>query len=111
MNDDPRVKGLLEELESYDDNKLTKYEFEQLLDQNYDIIEKSMTEDFIIPEFDKFKNQIKDIYIKCKNNHTGKVADYIPELAKANPNHFGVSICSIDGQRMHFGNSSEPFSV
>ena len=41
----------------------------------------------------------------------GKVADYIPELAKANPNDFGVSICTIDGQRLNIGDSEKTFSV
>ena len=44
-------------------------------------------------------------------NNSGKVADYIPELAKKNPNDFGVSICSIDGQRLNFGNCKTLFSV
>lgn len=26
-------------------------------------------------------------------------AQYIPELARMNPNYFGVSVCSVDGQR------------
>jgi glutaminase len=51
----------------------------------------------VIPEWDSFKNQVKIVYEKCKLNNSGKVADYIPELAKKNPNDFGVSICSIDG--------------
>lgn len=56
-----------------------------------------MQENFIIPEFNKFKNEVKDIFNECKLNKSGKVADYIPELAKADPDNWGVSICSIDG--------------
>jgi len=37
------------------------------------------------------------IYENCKKNNSGKVANYIPELAKKSPDDFGVSICSIDG--------------
>ena len=40
---------------------------------------------------------MKQIYENCKLNNDGKVADYIPELAKKSPKDFGVSICSIDG--------------
>jgi glutaminase len=98
LNDDPRLKDILSQLEDIDDDyKLTKAEFFKIMESNYDIIFKSMSETFVIPEFEKIKGQIKDLYNSCKKNKSGKVADYIPELATADPNHFGVSICSVDG--------------
>lgn len=39
------------------------------------------------------------------------MANYIPELAKANPEFFGVSVCTIDGQRLSLGDTKELFSV
>ena len=41
-----------------------------------------MTESFIIPRWESFKNEEKEIYEKFKLNKNGKIADYIPELAK-----------------------------
>jgi glutaminase len=55
-----------------------------------------MAEKFIITEFEAF-SAIKDIYEECKKNESGRVADYIPELANAPPDNWGVSVCSIDG--------------
>ena len=56
-----------------------------------------MQENFIIPHFSKFEEQIKEMFLDVQKIEKGKVADYIPELAKADPKKFGVSICTIDG--------------
>lgn len=41
----------------------------------------------------------------------GKVASYIPELAKVSPNRFGLSVRSTDGQEYSAGDSLERFST
>src|SRR5262249_46371808 len=41
----------------------------------------------------------------------GAVADYIPELAKANPDHFGISIATTDGYIYEIGDSAVPFTI
>ena len=64
-----------------------------------------------MPDFENFRQDIKAMYELCKENTSGKNADYIPELANANPNDWGVSICTTDGQRLSFGDTKELFSV
>ncbi|WP_158970855.1 glutaminase [Chachezhania sediminis] len=41
----------------------------------------------------------------------GKVADYIPELAKVDPRHFGISVCLADGRQLSAGDADVEFSV
>jgi glutaminase len=41
---------------------------------------------------------VKTIYEKYKSLNTGKNADYIPELAKTNPNYFAIAIVTVDGK-------------
>lgn len=41
----------------------------------------------------------------------GSVATYIPELAKADPNWFAISIVSVDGQVVEVGNHQQLFSI
>jgi len=41
----------------------------------------------------------------------GAVADYIPELAKANPDWFGISIVTADGQSFDVGDHQQAFSI
>ncbi len=41
----------------------------------------------------------------------GKVADYIPELAKADPKSFGIAVVSVLGHPYEAGNSRLPFTL
>jgi len=44
-------------------------------------------------------------------NSSGKLADYIPELTKANPVHFGICIATVDGYVHEMGDSLVPFTI
>lgn len=41
----------------------------------------------------------------------GEVANYIPELAKVNPDSFGMTLNLIDGEKYSVGNVTEKFSI
>lgn len=41
----------------------------------------------------------------------GKVATYIPELSKANPEHFGACIMTVGGKSYHAGDWQQPFTI
>lgn len=41
----------------------------------------------------------------------GKQADYIPDLAKVNPDHFGICIHTVHGEEYARGDSDIPFSI
>lgn len=41
----------------------------------------------------------------------GKVADYIPELAKVPPNQFGIAVATVSGELYVAGDSAIPFSI
>src|SRR5260370_4649839 len=42
---------------------------------------------------------------------SGAVADYIPELGKADPGHFGVSLATLDGHVYEVGDTKLPFTI
>lgn len=71
------------------------------------IIDKSL----IIPDFNHFSSEIYDIAKLVQSNCNGKLASYIPELKNVDPNQFAVSICTIDGQILNFGDSEVDFCV
>lgn len=41
----------------------------------------------------------------------GHVATYIPELGRANPDHFGVSVVTADGRVFEAGDCEQPFTI
>ena len=43
--------------------------------------------------------------------HGGAVADYIPELGKADPAHFGISLATLDGHVYEVGDTKVPFTI
>ena len=50
-------------------------------------------------------------YEEFKTDHSGALADYIPELKRANPAHFGVALVTIDGHVYEVGDSDVPFTI
>ena len=43
--------------------------------------------------------------------NTGKVADYIPELAKANPQALGICVTTLDGKEYYAGDYDTKFTI
>jgi len=50
-------------------------------------------------------------YEKYRNVDDGNVATYIPELAKANPKHFGICLATVDGQIFRAGDCDVEFTI
>jgi glutaminase len=46
-----------------------------------------------------------------KHLGSGKVADYIPALACADPNALGVALATVDGEVFEAGDATQPFSI
>ena len=50
-------------------------------------------------------------YEEFRTDGSGAVADYIPELKRANPAHFGIALVTIDGHVYEIGDSAVPFTI
>lgn len=75
---------------------------------------KSMTDhqlDPLTPENSPILTCIKDIYKNYQPINEGNVATYIPELAKADPDLFGICITTPDGQIYQVGESEYSFTI
>jgi glutaminase len=58
-----------------------------------------------------FLSILQQLYDKYKNLHDGKVASYIPELAKVDPNLFSICVATVDGQVYEVGDSDRLFTI
>ncbi|PIQ26601.1 glutaminase A [bacterium (Candidatus Blackallbacteria) CG17_big_fil_post_rev_8_21_14_2_50_48_46] len=54
---------------------------------------------------------LEEIYQQTHSHSEGKVASYIPQLAKANPDHYAVAVCLADGTQAHWGQAEENFCL
>src|SRR6476659_9297963 len=50
-------------------------------------------------------------HAEVAGDNSGAVADYIPQLSKANPGDFGISITTTDGYVYEVGDSDVPFTI
>jgi glutaminase len=48
---------------------------------------------------------------ECQTIDDGVVADYIPELGKADPSWFGIAIATTDGHVYEIGDTDRPFTI
>jgi glutaminase len=54
---------------------------------------------------------VENVYRHCLAATDGAVADYIPELASADPDHFGLAVATVDGRLWSRGDAEQPFTI
>lgn len=54
---------------------------------------------------------LTDCHEEFRGDGSGELADYIPELKRANPDHFGIALVTIDGHVYEVGDSAVPFTI
>ena len=59
----------------------------------------------------ELKQFIEHLYEKYRDENSGEVATYIPELGKADPNRFGICVVSADGQEVSVGDVDVEFTI
>ena len=57
------------------------------------------------------RGTLQGLHAKYRDVSSGNVANYIPELALANPNWFGISVVTVDGQAFDVGDHQQLFSI
>ena len=62
-------------------------------------------------EFAAFTEGVERIYAELLDERSGEVAQYIPTLRNADPERFGIAVCTGDGQVFQIGDANVGFSV
>lgn len=106
---DPRLSGVREAFDQVEGN-LDKAHFFDIASQSA-LLRNGLTGQLVIPDFESFSEFVEGIYDEVKTIKRGKVADYIPQLARVNPDLFAVSVCTIDGQQFSLGDYKQSFCL
>ena len=64
-----------------------------------------------LPGHAYLRKTLDRLHKKYRECHEGNVATYIPELGKANPDHFGVAVVGVDGDVYEAGETSAEFTI
>jgi glutaminase len=75
------------------------------------LLEKALSGELIVPDFEGFSSDVRRIFEEAQQNRSGEIATYIPQLARVDPERFGLGLCTVDGQRLTLGDARERFSV
>lgn len=57
------------------------------------------------------QDYLETLHSRYATDFSGKVADYIPELSKADPAWFGICIATRDGHVYEVGDTRQPFTI
>lgn len=109
--DDPRLKNVYEELGTYGGKQILPYDFSKIISSASLLIERAIKGELAIPDFENFTKKIDEIYSEVLNNNGGAQAQYIPPLAEANPEKYGIALVTVDGQVYTKGDSDIDFSI
>ncbi|MCA9540149.1 MAG: glutaminase, partial [Myxococcales bacterium] len=106
---DERVAALFDELSS--DDELHADAFEGMLGSAGILVERALQGGLAVPDFADLSRHLDEMFDETHKNTSGKQADYIPPLAAAEPEKFGVAVVTIDGQIYSRGDVEQDFSI
>lgn len=91
--------------------KIELLEFTKIMTGKPHVVQRALNNQLAIPNFQEFCQELQVLFDDTIPNHQGFLPHYIPELANVNPDWFGVSICTVDGQTFSCGDSDQSFSL
>lgn len=109
LEDDIRIKDTVQGNPKDKEALITPDTFRKLIAPDITVIEKAMTGRLVVPDFSNFCGLLTNIHNRTVLEKTGDVSDYIPQLGIVEPDAYGISVCTIDGQRFNLGDCRSKF--
>jgi glutaminase len=109
--EDNRLEDLYKGLMINQGEPLNLRSFSQIIGTSGLLVERALQGGLAIPDFQDFSKRVDEIYEIVKKNISGLQAQYIPPLAEAEPEKFGVAIVTTDGQVYTQGDHGVDFSI
>ncbi len=75
------------------------------------LVERALRHELVIPDFAAFRASLEDIYAAVADETWGDVADYIPQLARVDPDKLAMAVCTVDGQTFQTGDVEDRYCV
>lgn len=101
--DDRRLSITMARLAEWGDQPIDLETFTDLIGAEAMMLKRAFRCELVIPEWQEFCSDIQTIYNVIAPDRSGANADYIPILRDADPEPWGVAVCSVDGQRLAIG--------
>lgn len=114
LADDPRAASIyayLDKARMRNETSLSVTEFGVIFAMNPSLLLRIAEDSMVIPRWTEFSRSLGQIFNAQRATTGGHVASYIPELAGIPADKYGLSICSVEGQRAHYGDAEELFSI
>ncbi|CAI2335229.1 unnamed protein product [Caenorhabditis sp. 36 PRJEB53466] len=115
---DPRLKQMFDRMKKHDEENedsrqwaMSQEKFKEIIFPCTILISRTLRNQLIIPSWLEFTQIIEEVFESCRSINDGEVASYIPQLARQSPHTWGMSICTIDGQRFSLGDSKKNFCL
>eukprot|EP01094_Clydonella_sp_ATCC50884_P000196 TRINITY_DN1015_c0_g1_i2.p1 TRINITY_DN1015_c0_g1~~TRINITY_DN1015_c0_g1_i2.p1 ORF type:complete len:510 (-),score=183.10 TRINITY_DN1015_c0_g1_i2:187-1695(-) len=105
------VKEALKVMDPDRSKTVTAEEFVAVKEMDTSIVENALRGNLVIPKWDEFCKDMDELFEEVEKNTGGLPAQYIPQLARQDPNWFGVCVQTVDGQLYERGDVDMRFTV